>query len=112
MNDIKAEVKGILAAEKFCEIFDNPKDYDRLNAMSVEDLRELNMMVIEVMKRKRENAGKEIKFLLSIGDLVYINSAKAKGEIYEVEKLNPKKAVVKNSDGVKFDCPYSLIKLS
>jgi hypothetical protein len=112
MNDIKAEVKAILAAEKFCEIFDNPKDFDRLNAMSLEDLAELYKMVVEVMKRKRDKKGTDIKFQLSIGDLVYINSAKAKGEIYEVVKLNPKKAVVKNSDGVSYDCPYSLIKLS
>lgn len=112
MNDIKAEVKGILAAEKFCEIFDNPKDFDRLNAMSIKDLKDLNKMVIEVMKLKRERAGKDVKFQLSVGDLVYVNSAKAKNEIYEVVKLNPKKAVVKSSDGTEYYCPYSLIELS
>lgn len=107
MNDIKAEVKGILAAEKFCEIFDNPKDFDRLNAMSIEDLRELNKMVVEVIKRKRDNTGSDIKRMLKVGDIIEVSGDKFKGELWEVKKLNPKKAVCERENGETWNIGYA-----
>lgn len=107
MNDIKAEVRGILAAEKFCEIFDNPKDFDKLNAMTIEDLRELNKMVVEVIKRKREKVGNGIKREIKVGDIIQVKGDKFKGELWEVLKLNPKKAVCKRENGETWNIGYA-----
>ncbi len=110
MNDNKAEVMGVLAAEKFCEIFNNPRDYDKLMSMNIDDLRELNRMVIEVIKRKKEDVSFDIKRNIKIGDLIEVKGDKFTNEIWEVLKLNPKKAVCKRENGETWNIGYSSIK--
>ncbi len=112
MNEASAMLRAENKADKFIETFKSLKNYDKLNELSMEELQELNKMVVGMMKKTRNTEGSDIKSMLSIGDSVLINSPKAKDKTFEVVKLNPKKAVVKNSKGAEFTCPYSLITLT
>lgn len=111
-SEIKAEVAAELKADRFYAIFEERENYDRLNALSIDDLRKLNAMVIEVMSKKRENASHDIKKTLKIGDLFETKSeGKTKGMLFEVVKLNPKFCLAKNQNGQMWNITYpSIIK--
>jgi len=112
MSELKAMLKAEEKADRFFDIFKDQRNYEKLNKLSLNDLRELNSMVVEVLKRKRDSEGSDVKTSLGIGDIVNINSRKvSKDDIFEIVKLNPKTATVKNECGQLITCPYSLIEL-
>jgi hypothetical protein len=110
MSELSAMLRAENKSEKFLETFKSNKNFDNLNDLSLDELRELNAMVIETINKKRNSKSTDIKKGLSIGDLVTVNSKKSKGDIFEIIKLNPKKAVIKNDAGFTFNCDYSLIE--
>jgi len=109
MNELKAMVRSEMKADEFIEIFKTKKNYDSLNKLSLEELRTLNSMIVSIIKNRRDGVGSNVKRALSVGDVVTVKSKKTEGDIFEIVKLNPKKAVIKNVDGFKFDCPYALL---
>ena len=108
-RDIKAEVTAIRKAERFFEVFETPKNYDALNRLSVEDLRDLNRMVVEVLRRKREDIGVEKKIQLRVGDVVEVAGEQFRGSVWEVLKLNPKRALLRRDNGECWNITYGSI---
>ncbi|WP_396632127.1 hypothetical protein [Maribacter sp. R86514] len=107
MSELSAMLRAENAADKFLETFKNKKNYENLNNLNLEELKELNKMVLGMMEEK----GKNLKNQISIGDLVTVNSKKSNNDVFEVVKLNPKKAVIKDDKGTRYNCPYELLNL-
>lgn len=108
MNEFRAMAMAELRAEKFVEIFKGRKTYDALDELTLEELKEMNTMVVEMIKRKRDRVGLDVKKELSVGDLVSVKSEK--DSIYEVTKINRKNAVIKNEKGKLYNCPFALLE--
>jgi len=81
--------------------------------MSIEDLRSLNKMVVEVIKSKRTLDGYEKKQQLYIGANVSVNHPKMKGKQLRVEKINRTKAKLRllNGGGI-WNVPLEMIEVN
>ena len=109
---MKAMIQAENRAERFFQIFDNPKNHELLQKLSLEELSQLNKMVVEVIKEKRNDTGKDIKKILTVGDIVEVDDKKFEGEIFEVLKLNPKKAQLQRENGEVWNVTYTAIKVA
>ena len=67
-------------------------NYSELSKLSVEELRNVNQMVIELIKQKRTIESLEKKMGLQVGMTVKVNHPKLKGRELEVIKINRTKA--------------------
>jgi len=88
-------------------------NYSELNQMSLDQLRSLNQMVIDVIKTKKAMAGYETKQQLRVGHNVSVNHPKLAGKQCRVEKINRTKAVLKvlNGHGT-YTVPLSMIEIN
>lgn len=88
-------------------------NYSELNQMSIEDLRSLNKMVVEVIKSKRTLEGYEKKQQLYVGANVSVNHPKMAGKQLRVEKINRTKAKLRvlNGGGI-WNVPLSMIEIN
>ena len=68
--------------------------YSELNQLTIEELRNLNSKVVEVIKLKRSEQALDVKDELRIGMNVSVNHPKLQGKQLRVEKINRTKAVL------------------
>ena len=68
--------------------------YSELKNLSLEELRELNSKVVEVIKIKRSEVAWDMKNELYIGANVNVNHPKLNGKQCRVKKINRTKAVI------------------
>lgn len=88
-------------------------NYSELNQMSLDQLRSLNQMVIDVIKTKKAMAGYETKQQLRVGMNVSVNHPKLAGKQCRVEKINITKAVLKVLNGYgTYTVPLSMIQVN
>ena len=87
-------------------------NFSQLNQMSLEELRNLNSLVVEVMKSKRAMASFEKKQELRVGMNVKVNHPKLMGKQLRVEKINRTKAFLKVLSGGfgSYNVPISMIE--
>ena len=87
--------------------------YSELNQMSIEDLRSLNKMVIEVIKSKQALEGFEKKQQLYVGANVRVDHPKMAGKQLQVMKINRTKAKLRvlNGGGI-WNVPLSMIEIN
>lgn len=111
-----AMAKAIIRAEKECDkiesIYGSYSKYSELNEKSLDELISMNKMIVDLIKRKRSVESVSLKSKVKVGDCVFVNSKKADNKLFEVIKLNPKKAVLKDEFGTEYNCPYSLLILN
>mgnify|MGYP000627898259 FL=1 len=88
-------------------------NYSQLNQMSLEELRNLNSLVVEVMNSKRAMMAFEKKQELRIGMNVKVNHPKLMGKQLRVEKVNRTKASLKVLSGGfgSYTVPLSMIEI-
>ena len=88
-------------------------NYSELNQMSIEELRSLNKLVVEVIKSKRAMAGFETKQQLYVGANVSVNHPKMAGKQLRVEKINRTKAKLRvlNGGGI-WNVPLEMIEIN
>jgi len=87
--------------------------YSELSKLSIEELRELNSKVVEVIKLKRKEVALEKKDELRIGMNVSVNHPKLAGKQLVVEKINRTKAVLKLLNGFGgYTVPLSMIQIN
>ena len=87
--------------------------YSELNKLTIEQLRELNSKVVEVIKMKRSEMAYEVKDELRVGMNVSVNHPKLLGKQLVVEKINRTKAVLKVLNGFGgYTVPLSMIKIN
>jgi hypothetical protein len=81
--------------------------------MSLEELRNLNSLVVEVMNSKRAMIAYEKKQELRVGMNVKVNHPKLMGKQLRVEKVNRTKASLKVLSGGfgSYTVPFSMIEI-
>jgi hypothetical protein len=88
-------------------------NYTQLNQMSIEELRNLNSLVIEVIKSKTSLMAFEKKQELRVGMNVSVNHPKLMGKKLEVIKISRTKASLKVLNGVgSYKVPINMIQIN
>jgi hypothetical protein len=86
-------------------------NYSELSKLSVEELRDVNQMVIELIKQKRTIESLEKKLSLQVGMTVKVNHPKLMGRELEVVKINRTKANLRVIGGfASYNVPVSMIE--
>lgn len=86
-------------------------NYSQLSKLSVEELRDINRLVVDLIKQKRTIASLEKKVGLSVGMKVTVNHPKLRGRELEVTKINRTKANLRVIGGfASYNVPVSLIE--
>jgi len=86
-------------------------NYSELSKLSIEELRNINQMVVELIKSKRTVESLEKKMGLKIGMLVKVNHPKLRGRELEVTKINRTKANLRVVGGfASYNVPVSMIE--
>ena len=85
--------------------------YSELSKLSIEELRSINEMVVELIKSKRTVESLEKKMGLKIGMKVKVNHPKLMGRELEVVKINRTKANLRVIGGfASYNVPVSMIE--
>jgi hypothetical protein len=86
-------------------------NYSELSKLSVTELRNVNQMVIELIKQKRTIESLEKKLSLQVGMTVKVNHPKLMGRELEVVKINRTKANLRVKGGfASYNVPVSMIE--
>jgi len=86
-------------------------NYSELSKLSVAELRNVNQMVIELIKQKRTIESLEKKLSLQVGMTVKVNHPKLMGRELEVVKINRTKANLRVVGGfASYNVPVSMIE--
>jgi len=83
-------------------------DYD---AMSTEDLRAINKMVVGILRGRQNEKIEDIKDQIRVGSKVTIDHPKTYGSILTITEIRRKRASVKDQYGYSLNVPISLVKL-
>ena len=81
-----------------------------LSNLSVSELRNINQIVIELIKQKRNIESLQKKVGLTVGMKVTVNHPKLRGVELSVNKINRTKATVSVKSGASYIVPISLIE--
>lgn len=81
-----------------------------LSKLSVEELRNINKLVVDLIKQKRTIQSLENKVGLRVGMTVKVNHPKLRGKELSVNKINRTKATLSVKSGGVFIVPISLIE--
>jgi len=85
-------------------------NYSELSKLSVEELRNINQMVVELIKAKRTVESLQNKVGLKVGMTVRVNHPKLAGKELSVNKINRTKATLSVKSGACYVVPISLIE--
>ncbi len=85
-------------------------NYSELSKLSVEELRNINQLVIDLIKQKRTIQSLENKVGLRVGMQVTVNHPKLRGKDLWVNKINRTKATLSVKSGGVYIVPISLIE--
>jgi hypothetical protein len=88
-------------------------NYSELKNLSLEQLRELNSKVVEVIKIKKSELAWDVKNELYIGANVSVNHPKLSGKQCRVTKINRTKAVIEVLNGMgSYNVPLTMLTLN
>jgi len=85
-------------------------NYSQLSNLSVAELRNINQIVIELIKQKRTIESLQKKVGLRIGMTVRVNHPKLVGKELFVNKISRTKATLSVKNGACYNVPISLIQ--
>jgi hypothetical protein len=85
-------------------------NYSELSKLSVEELRNINQIVIGLIKAKRTVESLTKKVGLKVGMSVRVNHPKLAGKELSVNKINRTKATLSVKSGACYVVPISLIE--
>jgi transcription antitermination factor NusG len=85
-------------------------NYSELSKLSVEELRNINQIVIGLIKAKRTVESLANKVGLKVGMTVRVNHPKLAGKELSVNKINRTKATLSVKSGACYVVPISLIE--
>ncbi len=85
-------------------------NYSELSKLSVEELRSINSLVVDLIKQKRTIKSLENKVGLRVGMSVKVNHPKLAGKELFVNKINRTKATLSVKSGACYVVPISLIE--
>jgi hypothetical protein len=85
-------------------------NYSELSKLSVSELRNINQIVVELIKQKRNIEATVKKVGLSVGMSVRVNHPKLAGQELSVNKISRTKATLSIKSGKCYIVPISLIE--
>jgi hypothetical protein len=85
-------------------------NYSELSNLSVAELRNINQIVVELIKQKRTIESLQKKVGLQIGMKVKVNHPRLAGKELFVNKINRTKATLSLNGGACYTVPISLIQ--
>ncbi len=86
-------------------------NYSELSKLSVSELRNINQIVVELIKQKRTIESLQKKVALYVGMKVKVNHPKLMGRELEITKINRTKANLKVIGGFgSYNVPVSMIE--
>ena len=85
-------------------------NYSQLSNLSVAELRNINQIVIELIKQKRTIESLQKKVGLQVGMSVKVNHPKLVGKELFVNKISRTKATLSVKSGACYNVPISLIE--
>ena len=85
-------------------------NYSELSKLSVEELRNINSIVVELIKAKRTVESLANKVGLKVGMKVRVNHPKLAGQELSVNKISRTKATLSIKSGKCYNVPISLIE--
>jgi hypothetical protein len=85
-------------------------NYSQLSNLSVAELRNINQIVIELIKQKRTIESLQKKVGLHVGMSVKVNHPKLVGKELFVNKISRTKATLSVKSGACYNVPISLIE--
>lgn len=86
-------------------------DHNTLSEMTIEDLRELNKIVIDMIDSKNNQSAILKKSSLKVGQIVTVNHKRLKGKEMEIIKINRTKVVLREKGSFgSFNVPIFLIE--
>jgi hypothetical protein len=85
-------------------------NYSELSKLSVEELRNINSIVVELIKAKRTVESLANKVGLKVGMSVRVNHPKLAGKELFVNKISRTKATLSVKSGACYNVPISLIE--
>jgi hypothetical protein len=83
-------------------------DYD---AMSTDDLRDINKMVVSILRSRQNEKIEDIKDQIRVGSKVTVDHPKTYGSILTITEIRRKRASVRDQYGYSLNVPISLVKL-
>ena len=85
-------------------------NYSELSKLSVSELRNINQLVVELIKQKRNIEALQKKVGLQVGMSVRVNHPKLAGKELFVNKISRTKATLSVKSGARYNVPISLIE--
>ncbi len=85
-------------------------NYSELSKLSVSELRNINQLVVELIKQKRNIEALQKKVGLQVGMSVTVNHPKLVGKELFVNKISRTKATLSVKSGACYNVPISLIQ--
>ena len=86
---------------------------DKLEALSMEELLQVNKMVVHMIKEKRKDKAFDVKNELCVGMNVSVNHPQLAGKQLIVKKINRTKAQLSLLNGFgSYNVPLSLIQIN
>lgn len=85
-------------------------NYSELSNLSVAELRNINQIVVELIKQKRTIESLQKKVGLQVGMSVTVNHPKLAGKELFVNKISRTKATLSVKSGACYNVPISLIQ--
>ena len=85
-------------------------NYSQLSKLSVDELRNINKLVVDLIKQKRTIESLEKKIGLQVGMKVKVNHPKLRGVELFINKINRTKATISVKSGASYIVPISLIE--
>lgn len=89
----------------------NQELYSILSKMDITELLEVNNMVVDVIKAKRQIRDNILRSTIKVGDKVGIEKDRFNGSVFVVEKVNRTKAILRKENSFsQYSVPFTLIK--
>jgi hypothetical protein len=82
------------------------------NAMSTEDLRAMNNMIVGILRGRQNEKIEDIKDQIKVGSKVTVNHARTQGIIFTITEIRRKRATVKGQYGNSLNVPIALVTLA
>ena len=81
-------------------------------AMSTEDLRVMNNMIVTILRGRQNEKIEDIKDQIRVGSRVTINHSRTHGETFTITEIRRKRATVKGQYGNSLNVPIALVTLA
>jgi len=81
-------------------------------AMSTEDLRAMNNMIVAILRDRQNEKIEDIKDQIKVGSKVTVNHARTQGIIFTITEIRRKRATVKGQYGNSLNVPIALVTLA